>query len=326
MKRIVPILLSLLLVLGCIGSASAMSSVLYEDDPSATPPPSPESADSAEAAHVPDVPDAAEEAGEEEASQPCYVSEPMASYLFFDQPNWDSLTSDVMFRFDLDQDGTEEDISFALDRDEGTTAITWGDSTVVLDESEEFVQADVVDLDPESPFYNLLVILDYGSDSYITIELHPENGQLVKGPVINGSWAWEDGALWFYEQTDFLGTAFGQRPYSQDSLVPNSEWLDMCYIPTEEDLETEREDLINGGTLLHTILPVPCTIDGQPGLIPEDTYLYRLRFRGEDDLTEVALPDGTVARIACTVEENGWPYLIDGRDMEEYFDNLFFAD
>ena len=40
---------------------------------------------------------------------------------------------------------------------------------------------------------------------------------------------------------------------------------------------------------------------------------------------EVALLDGTVAQIASATGEDDW-YLIDGRDMTEYFDNLFFAD
>ena len=40
---------------------------------------------------------------------------------------------------------------------------------------------------------------------------------------------------------------------------------------------------------------------------------------------EVALLDGTVAQIASSLSEDDW-YLIDGRDMTEYFDNLFFAD
>ena len=70
---------------------------------------------------------------------------------------------------------------------------------------------------------------------------------------------------------------------------------------------------------------MPYTIDGQPGLIPADTCLYRLRFREDDALMEVALLDGTVAQIASSLSEDDW-YLIDGRDMTEYFDNLFFAD
>ena len=253
---------------------------------------------------------------------------PFLRYSFYDQTGWEDLTEAVMFEADLDQDGRAESVSFLRDEEENTTAITWGRSTVVLDEGDEFVEAAVLDLDGSSPFYNLLVIIDYGSDSYVTVELHPENGQLVKGKRIDGSWEWADDALWFYERTDFLGTAEGKRTYSGDALTPDSEWLTMSYVPTAEELadEDERSFMIDGGVLIHTILPVPCTVDGDSSVIPADTYVYRLRFRADDDLTEVALPDGKAARIACTVGEHGWPYLIDGRDMLDYFDNLFFAD
>lgn len=251
---------------------------------------------------------------------------PFLTYIFYDQDGWESLTAGVMFEVDLDQDGVAEPVSFAVDEDDWTTAIAWGDSAVTLDEGADFVEAAVLDLDTQSPFYNLLVVIDMGSDSYVTVELHPENGQLVRGNRIFGSWTWADGALRFHEETDFLGTAFGMRTYSGDALTPDSQWLTMSYIPTAEELENEREDLIDGGILLHTIQPVPCTVDGQPSLIPADTYVYRTRFQAGEEVCEVCLPDGTLARIACTVGEHGWPYLIGGLDMVDCFDNLFFAD
>ena len=289
MKRFLPLLLSLLL-LGCASAPAAA----HAETPFLSPAPTPQG--------------------------------PFAAYRFYEQDDCQDLTGAVMFEVDLDQDGRAEPVSFALQpHDEWATAISWGDSTVVLD-SDEFVEAVALDLDPESPFYNLLVTVDYGSDSYNTIELHPENGRLVMGRTVSGSWEWADGSLWFFEHTDFLGTASGKRVYRGDDLSPESEWLTMCYIPTGEELAEERAELVEYGTLLHTVLPVPCTVDGAPRLIPANSYLYRLRFRCGDDLTEVCLPDGTRAQIACTVGEHGWPYLIDGRDMTEYFDNLFFAD
>lgn len=290
MKRIVPLLLTVLLLAGCIG----VPSTARAEDPAPTPEPGPQG--------------------------------PFLEYSFYDQPHWQELTSGVMFEADLDHDGAAEPISFTLrPNDEWATAIAWGESVVML-ESDGFVRAAVLDLDPASPFYNLLVVVDYGSDSYGTVELHPENGRLVKGAEVFGDSFWEDGALWFYEMTDFLGTAFGKRTYSGDDLHPDSQWLTMTNIPTAEELTTEREDLIEFGVLLHTIRPVPCTIAAQPGLIPADTYIYRLRFMGNDALAEVCLADGTVAQIACTVGEHGWPYLIDGVDQIDCFDNLFFAD
>ena len=294
MKRIVPLLLTLLFLAVCAAAVPA-GPILREG----TPAPSPESGPQA----------------------------PFLTYSFYDQPGWETRTEATMFEADLDQDGIAEPVSFRLDQDRWCTMITWGESAVQLEEGSDFVEAAVLDLDPASPFYNLLVVLDYGSDSYVTVELHPEQGQLVKGRTVSGGWAWEDGGLWFYERTDFLGTTQGKRTYSGDALTPDSPWLDMCYVPTAEELETERELLLEMGVLLHTVRPVPCTFaDGQPGHIPADTCVYRLRFRCDDDLTEVALPDGTVAQIACAQGEHGWPYLIDGLDMQDCFDNLFFAD
>ena len=293
MKRIVPMLLALLLLAGCATGPKVKS-------PQTTPEPAP--------------------AGTVQAQ--C----PFLTYSFYDQPNWDDLMEDVMFQADLDQDGVAEPVSFSLDHEGWNADITWGESTVRLDLGDDLVKAAVLDLDPESPFYNLLVVLDYGSDSYVTVELHPENGQLTKGPVVEGGWSWRDDALWFYERTDLLGTDSGERTYSGDGLVPDSDWLTMSYIPTVQDIKEEWEYLVDGGVLLHTVLPVPCTVKGQPYTIPSDSYVYRLRFKDTGDTAEVALLDGTVALISCTVEEGGWPYLIDGQEIENYFDNLCFAD
>ena len=300
MKRIVPLLLSLLLLAGCVGVAAPLSPLVRE------------------AAGATAAPSATEDRPQ--------VTGPFLTYRFFEQPGWGELYSATMFEADLDQNGTAEPVSFTRDEDEDVTVIAWGESAVTLEEGSEFVEAAVLDLDTRSPFYNLLVVVDYGSDSYVTVELHPENGRLVQGPRVSGSWTWADDALWFYELTDFLGTAFGMRTYRGDGLTPDSEWLTLSYIPSAEELIDEREDLIDSGVLLHTLLPVPCTVDGQPALIPADTYVYRTRFRADDELTEVCLPDGTLALIAGAVGEHGWPFLIDGRDMLDYFDNVFFAD
>ena len=301
MKRIVPLLLSLLLLGGCAGAAMPLSAAVR-----------------AETAAAPET--TPEPLGAPQATAPFLI------YDRYDRPDGAWLMAAVMFEADLDQDGTAEPVAFSCDEDEDVTVISWGESSVTLTEGADFVEAAVLDLDPESPFYNLLAVIDYGSDSYVTLELHPENGQLVRGPMVGAGWAWEDGALWFYERTDFLGTAFGRRSYSGDDLKPDGDWLTLSYIPDEGDLAEDWASLVDGGVLLHTVLPVPCTIDGESSVIPADTYVYRLRFRSSDDLAEVALPDGTVARIACTLGEHGWPYLIDGRDMLDYFDNLFFAD
>ena len=300
MRRIISLLLALLLLTGCAAAPAETALTVSEATAAATAAPVSEAAPG--------------------------VAGPFLQYWFYDQPNWETLTSAVMFRADLDQDGTEEPVSFALDPEAWTTAITWGESTVVLEEGSDFIEAAVLDLDTGSPFYNLLVVLDYGSDSYVTVELHPENGQLVKGPVLDGSWGWSNGALHVEERTDFLGTAFGTRTYTGDALIPEGEWLAMSDIPTEQEIREEREFLVDMGILLHTVLPVACTVNGQPYTIPEDSYLYRLRVLDSGDAAEVSLLDGTVAVIEITEDEETWSEMIGEYPAEDCFDNLFYAD
>ena len=95
MKRIVPVLLSLLLLAGCL----------------LIPGPGP----------------LAENAGPTPApADGPQVTGPFLSYRFFEQEGWENRTSGVMFEADLDQDGVAEPVSFALRTDDWATAITWG--------------------------------------------------------------------------------------------------------------------------------------------------------------------------------------------------------
>ena len=173
MKRIALFLLALLLLAGCRGTVS-----LAHADQTATEAPTPTPTPAAEAAGTPPA----------EEAPPALRS--LLRYEFGD------LSEGQMFSFDLDQDGVEETFSFALrPDDEWATAISMDDSTVVVAAGDEPVSAEILDLDPASPFYNLLLKLDYGSDSYVTVELHPEDGELVQGPMIWGSYSLHDDAL-----------------------------------------------------------------------------------------------------------------------------------
>ena len=306
-KALLFMLCALLLVIGCTKAQNT--------------PPSPGKNDPEEVT-VSATGEPAEQTGAE-------VKKSFPSYYLYDQPGWESLEEGVMFSFDLDQDGTEEEISFRLrPDDEWATAITWGNSTAVLHIGDEFIKAEVADLDPASPYYNLLVVTDYGSGSYVTVELHPENGQLKEGTMIYGSYAWKEGSLVFYEDTHLLGYGTGMRTYHGDELIPDSEWLTMTTIPTEEGLEKERDYFISMGILLHAIRPVPCLIGGQQAEIPADTYIYRLRFTETEDvgIVEVKGLDGTVAEIHVAFDEVILPYQIDSLDYDSYFDNIDYSD
>ncbi len=311
MKRIFPLLLSLLLLSGCAGAALAAPVAQAASAPSP----------SLEPAAPTDT----------KASSPDESSQDTGSLLLYRFSQEDAGASGEMFSFDLDQDGTAEEISFALRPDDRwATAISWGESTVVLEEGDEPVSAEVLDLDPESPFYNLLMVFDYGSDSYVTVELHPEDGQLVQGKTIYGRYGLADGVLRFTERSDLLGTNFGVRSYHGDDLTPDSVWLDIIGVPTEEELQTNLEGLVDIGIVIHCAAPVPCVIDGQPATLPKDTYLYPLRFMDPDaDLVmEVRTLDGIVAQLFFFDDEDEPhdPHRIYELNQDEYFDNLLFAD
>ena len=299
MKRMVLFLLALLLAAGCrsaapLGNAPAPAT----DAPAATDAPQPEEA------------------------PPALRS--LLRYEFGD------LAEGPMFSFDLDQDGVAETFSYALRPDDDwATAILMDDNRIVLADGDEPVWAEIVDLDPESPYYNLLMVLDYGSDSYGTVELHPENGQLVRGKSIFGDYRSPDDGLRFSERTDLLGTDFGYRTYRGDQLVPDSVWLDMKP-PTEAELQGDLADLIEFGTVIHCAKAVPCVIDGQAATLPAGTCLYGLRFMDpEVDLVmEVRTLEGVVARLLFYDDEDEPhdPDRIYTGEQDEYFDNLFWAD
>ena len=298
MKRIVLFLLALLLAAGCRSAAPLGNAAPATDAPAATDAPQPEEA------------------------PPALKS--LLRYEFGD------LAEGPMFTFDLDQDGVAETFSYALRPDDDwATAILMDDDRIVLADGDEPVWAEVVDLDPESPYYNLLMVLDYGSNSYGTVELHPENGQLVRGKSIFGDYRITDDGLRFSERTDLLGTDFGYRTYRGDQLVPDSAWLDMKP-PTEDELKKDLADLIEFGTVIHCAKAVPCVIDGQAATLPAGTCLYGLRFMDpEVDLVmEVRTLEGTVARLLFYDDEDEPhdPDRIYTGEQDEYFDNLFWAD
>ena len=306
MKRIVPLLLTLLLTAGCISAATPTAAATTAAIDSPAP---------AMAAATGPQPEAA--------------PEELPSLLFYRfEDGWPE--GSVLFRFDLDQDGAEEEFSLALrPDDEWATAVSMGDSRVILAMGDEPIWAEVVDLDSASPFYNLLMVFDYGSDSYVTVELHPENGELVQGLTVYGGYRRVAGGLRFEERSDLLGTNFGHRTYRGDDLIPDSVWLDMN-VPTEEELKRDLEGLIDVGTVIHCISPVPCVIDGKKTTLPAETYLYCQRFMDPDlDLVmEVCTLDGTVAQLFFYDDEDEphEPDRIFTLDMEEYFDNLFYGD
>ncbi|MBR6039426.1 MAG: hypothetical protein IKP38_02955 [Clostridia bacterium] len=236
-----------------------------------------------------------------------------------------SVSEAEMFRSDIDFDGKEEVISFRLDEENNTTTILINDMEVLFDTSSQLTEVVLIDLDPETPWINLLVEIDWASDDYVTTEVHLENGQPVKGVQTGGIGITEDGAVIVYGDSDFLGTKTFGAVATGESLTVEAEWFD-CHHPSEEEIRDEFEVLVEWGDLLHTTREVPCTINGKPAKIAKDSYIYPVRINPVEGLCEVCTLDGITAVIAFTLDEDGWPYLIDGIPQDDYFEYILYAD
>jgi hypothetical protein len=233
-----------------------------------------------------------------------------------------------MFTYDLNGDGKAEKISFKLDFNKNRTTITAGKIKITLKDGAELVSAMLIDLDPDTPYKNLVVEIDMGSDDYITIELHIENGKFVRGETLEGISVdlGSDGALHRIEGTDLLGTQTGGRPCHGEHFTPDSEWLYVSQ-PSEEDIADYEEFLGDYGWFLQLKRELPCTIDGKAATLPVGTILYMTRFHESRQFAEVRTLDGVTAMIEFTMEDGGWPYMIDGVVQDDYFVyELLYAD
>ena len=236
-----------------------------------------------------------------------------------------SVSEAEIFRCDIDFDGKEEVISFRLDAENDTTTILIDDMEVLFDTSSQLTEVVLIDLDPETPWINVLVEIDWASDDYVTTEVHLENGQPVKGVQTGGIGITEDGAVIVYGESDFLGTKTFGSVATGESLTVDAEWFD-CHHPSEEEIRDEFDVLVEWGDLLHTTREVPCTINGKPAKIAKDSFIYPVRINPVEGLCEVCTLDGITAVIAFTLEEDGWPYLIDGIPQDDYFEYILYAD
>ncbi len=231
----------------------------------------------------------------------------------------------TFFTYDINGDGSPEDINYSLNYDAFSLEIFAGKEKVCDIASSDIISAVLIDMDEESPFVNLLVTVDMGSTDYATIEYHFEEGRYIEGKTIYGSVDVEDGKLYLFENTDILGTSGGRRRYAGDEIMPMSEWLKAAWIPGEEDLKNEetRKSLLDLGFLLETVKDVPCEIDGKAAFIPSGSVLYKLRFRGDGTAVEVQIENGKKAMILT--ENREYQYYIDGKLQDEYFRYVGYA-
>ena len=235
-----------------------------------------------------------------------------------------------MFTYDLNGDGKAEKISFKLDHNKNRTTITAGKQSIRLDEGSELIYAMLIDLDPETPYTDLVVTIDMASDDYVVIALHCEDGKLVRGETVyNEIWLDETGVLQRYEMTDLLGSHIGWRSCWGEHFETNDEWLDL-HAWTEEEIREEIKEIGDYGFMLQLKRELPCTIDGESATLPVGTMLYMTRFHESRTLAEVRTADGVTAFITFDRNEDEdiyCPYLIDGIPQDDYFEyELLYAD
>lgn len=235
-----------------------------------------------------------------------------------------------MFTYDLNGNGKAEKISFKLDYKKNRTTITAGKIKITLKDGAELIEAMLIDLDPGTPYTDLIITIDQGSDDYITVPLHIEKGKFVRGEeVYFAVGLGSDGILYREEGTDLLGTHYGSRSCHGEQFTPDDEWLD-CHQWTEEEIKEEIKEIGDYSFLLQLKRELPCTIDGKPATLPAGTMLYMTRFHESRKLAEVRTTDGVTAVITFSDnedEDDYWPIKINGLDQQEYFVyELLFAD
>lgn len=244
---------------------------------------------------------------------------PVQIEIDMDEPDGD------LFSCDVDADGTEEKFSYHLNEYGELVALYMNGEKLDIDPG--FIPGHVIliDLDPATPWINLLVTVDTGSDDYVTTEFHPENGKMVKGAEKDGIWLQEDGTLRVYERTDLLGTKDGFRTVSGEALTPDSEWL-QCSVPEPDDPAFDRNMDLEFGLLLHTVKRIYATSGGEPVVIEPDTFLYMTRFHESERLAEICTEDGLTALITADCLPERYEYLINWTPQDELFDNILYAD
>lgn len=330
MKRIIPVLLSLLLFLACaktnpaeIGAQATQNPGPIVIETEAPSEPLPAQTEPEQPTPEPEQPTPEPEPPTPEPDPTPYAPDLSALPIQY-IVDWQQKEA-TMFTFDIDYDGVAETISYRLDDDIDVTYLFVDEEKIVFSRSSDLNRVILTDLDPETPWVNLLVVIDWGSDDYFTTEVHPENGALQTGVEREFVALSNDGRLISYERTDLLGTKDGVRYVHGEKLEPDSEWLEV-WVPSEEELKTHRKDLIEGGTLLHTKRAVNCRIDGRPDTIKKGSYVYMTRYHESGMLVEVKTEDGRTALIAVDCDPEGSRYLIGGRSQDKVFDNIFYAD
>jgi len=245
----------------------------------------------------------------------------------------------ILFRYDLDGDGTEETISFRQSPEDGDTPVIISiDETeyplAELDARDKVSQAILIKPDPASGELALVVTTnDIYADWNRTaiLLLRGKEVRKIKAET-NDAYAYpEDGTLRITARCWLMGTYYGSRAYAGAELEPASEWYETGVLDRVKDMT--REEQIEFNDLFEVVRDLPCTIDGKPAVIEAGTWMYLLRWKDTDDFAELETEDGRIITVAFTPEYDQYldgttyvsKYLIDGIDAESYFENLCMA-
>ena len=241
-------------------------------------------------------------------------------------------TEGLLLVADLDHDGTEESVGYSLDSEKKELTISVNDQSVTVSDVDMLFSGILIDLDPLSPYDNLLLNVSNRYDESSVVFLHFENGALTIDRTEQfASASLESEKLALSARCWLMGTYFGNRTYHGEDLLPDSEWYETGVLDTVKDMK--REEQIEFNWLFEVVSDLPCTIDGKPAVIEPGTWVYLLRWKDTDDFAEIMTEDGRIATLAFTPEYDQYldgttyvkAYLIDGVDAETYFDNLCMA-
>ena len=234
-------------------------------------------------------------------------------------------TAETLFFADWDEDGVYEYLAYLKLPESGKCLISDGERTLVLTDCAA-VRGFYTDLDSKSPYGNLILSVEAADGSERVYALHPEGDAIVIGVTLNGYCFVDDGTLTEDEPYDLcigepspFGSAHGYYTVHGDALEPwGHSRVALELDDFDVSVQRDREWLIQGDLLLKLKRDMPCTLNGEKGLLEAGTYVYLVSYL--DTFTEAKL--STEGGLVVTVTMNGDAndLRIDGVPVSDYFE------
>ncbi len=192
-----------------------------------------------------------------------------------------------------------------------------GELYYTVEDVAEPVNLILIDLDPADGRVNLLVSA-VTADGAFTYELHVEDGKLVCGHTVSGSCFLADSLereVTLVAWNDSLNE-YGYREVRGEALEPVDDRLYADGVIDAILFGPGREKNIEYGILLHLVRALPCEIDGVPGALQPEEYIYLCDWN--ESMTEIgfATEDGR----GITIHPDAG-LTLDGIPLAAYFDN-----